>query len=86
MKRAFRTAAVGMLMAAFAGCSSKMNDVDKQILTDYSPEWTTMKDDREQRIYRVVNTIDTNFRQLNDDVDSVFLLDRPLRLNRIPVP
>ena len=89
MKRALRTTTLGMLIVAvgaFSGCSLKMNDLDQQILTDYSPEWSTMKHDREQRVYSTVNALDSNFRQFNDDVDSVFFLDRPLRLNRMPVP
>ena len=73
-------------MMVGGGCGLNMTKVDKQILTDYSPEWGTMLDSREQRVYRAVNSLDTDFRQFNDDLDSVLFLDRPMRLTRMPMP
>ena len=41
---------------------------------------------KEQRKNRTAYTFDVNLRQLNDDVDMIFLLDRPTYLTRSPMP
>ena len=76
----------GVVLICFAigGCSEPT--MVETLLNNMSPEFESIALSHEQRIIRHARAIDTNGRQLWDDLDNVFLLDRPLRLSPYPIP
>lgn len=68
----------GLLLGA---CSQ----ADK-VRANMSPELETIARTPEQRKNMVARSLDTNFRELNDDWDHIWLLDEPLHLSPYPIP
>ena len=93
-KRIKRVALLNGLLAitAFAiGCESTNGDHTQvstdSVHSDMSPELDTVALSQDQHDTQVTRAIDTNLRQIHDDIDSAFLLfDRPSRMTRYPVP
>ena len=87
MKRVFPVMAVFAAVAALAGgCDGPPKVTADRVRSDMSPELETIAMTRGQRMNNVARTMDTNLRELNDDWDRIFLLDRPLRTSRYPIP
>ncbi len=72
------------LLLSQGGCSHQITA--DSVRSNMSPEMETMAQTSEQRKNEVARAVDTNLRQLNNDWDSFWLLDRPLRLSMYPVP
>jgi len=85
MGRNLGTVVVGVVLV-FGGCSSDNGFTPKKARKNISPALEMMALTKEQRKNRTAYTFDVNLRQLNDDVDSILLLDRPTYLTRSPMP
>lgn len=83
-----RSLGIGLVAGAlvFGGCSSDQLFTSKHAKKNISPAMESMAQTKEQRKNRTAYTFDVNFRQLNDDVDSVLLLERPMQMHRAPMP
>ena len=84
---------LAMAVLAVVGCSSTTYGPDgRPIITaasvhgDMSPELDTIALSRGQSMNRIHRTIDTDLRQVPDDMTALWLLDRPSRMSRYPVP
>ena len=73
-------------MSVLGGCSSDEGFTSKTARKNLSPAMETLALSKEQRKNRSAYTTDVNLRQLNDDWDSILLLDRPMYLTRSPMP
>jgi len=73
--------AVGLFV--LSGCNKITGS---SVRRNMSPEKTTLARSREEHRNDVAKTLDTNARQITDDLDFLFLLDRPSRGSRYPVP
>ena len=81
--RVFGTVAVACLLMG-GGCSQKFTVATAR--RNMSPKLETMTATHEQRLNAYARTVDVNLRQLNDDIDELLLLDRPMLTTRTPVP
>ena len=72
------------LLTALGGCSNKVTV--KSIRKDPSPALDALARSKEQRKNDWTRIVDTNKRQIWDDIDYLLLLDRPSRSSRYPVP
>lgn len=83
-----RSLGIGLVagVLVFGGCSSDQLFTSKHAKKNISPAMELMAQTKEQRKNRTAYTFDVNFRQLNDDVDSVLLLERPMQMHRAPMP
>lgn len=75
----------GLLFLGSSGCGNK------EITASYarnnlSPELQSMAESKEQRKNRHARTFDTNLRQIPNDWDAIWLLERPVRLSVYPIP
>ena len=79
---------IALLASVFllGGCGSSDVFTSRDARKNISPAMETMAMAKEQRKNRTAYTFDVNLRQLNDDVDMIFLLDRPTYLTRSPMP
>lgn len=74
----------GGLLAA-AGCSK--NKIDGDWARDnLSPKSHTLARSSEQHKNDVARAIDLNMRQITDDIDYVFMLDRARRFSKYHIP
>lgn len=71
--------------AALLGCQSD-GITAKSVRKDMSPEMKSIALMHEQRKNVHARTKNTNKRQIWDDIDSILLLDRPVRLSEYPIP
>ncbi len=76
---------VMLLVGGAGGCASDRITA-KSVRKDMSPEMQSVALMREQRKNVHARTKDTTYRQIWDDLDHIFLLDRPSRLSEYPVP
>lgn len=67
-----------------AGCSGP--DASQQGHMEMSPGFETIALSHEQNAVRHARTLDTNSRQLVDDIDRILLIDRPMRMSIYPIP
>ncbi len=75
----------GLLLAAVGGCDNNKITASK-VRSDMSPELDSIAMTKEQRKNEHARTVDTDLRQVWDDLDMLLLLDRPVRLSRYPIP
>jgi len=74
-----------LLAVALVGCKS--NEITaKSVRSNMSPDLESIAEMREQRKNTHARTINTNWRQLWDDLDHILLLDHPVRLSEYPIP
>ena len=66
------------------GCTSDITV--RTMRSNMSPDMEGMAEDAQLRANRHAKTFDINLRQINDDIDRIFLLDRPMRLSPYPMP
>ena len=83
-----RVGAASLLVAGFAagGCTSLGGSQDAMIRANPTPELASLYQRRVDINNREAITIDENLRMANQDLARIFLLDRPSRLAREPVP
>ena len=87
MRSKNQTWILGAVIAASllaVGCT-KPSMIDT-VLLDMSPGFETIARSHEQRMIRQARTLDTNHRQLYDDIDRILLIYRPLRLSNYSIP
>lgn len=84
MIRVFGFIFVVSLMAI--GCNNYAMYELEAVLADMSPGFETVALSHDQRILRQARALNTNQRELNDDTDAVWFVDRPLRLSPHPIP
>ncbi len=78
-----------LLLAVLAGggCNTGGQPMTvQQVLSDMSPGFETVARSHHQRLIRQARAVDINTRQLVNDLDSIFLTYRPLRLTPYPIP
>ena len=89
MKSMIRTGmivAAGLMLASLAcGCSSDRVTA-AGVRSNMSPELESVAMTSEQRKNVHARAIDTTMRQIWDDLDTLLLIDRPIRLTRYPLP
>lgn len=85
MFKTIRLLALVSLALFFVGCKSQ-GITAKSARKDMSPELKSIADMAEQRKNAHARTINTNKRQIWDDIDHFLLLDKPSRLNEYPIP
>jgi hypothetical protein len=84
--------ALALLILVPPGCASKPaaraapTAWVKKVRSDPTPELESLSMTHEQRKNIHVYTVDTNMRQIWDDLDMILLLNRPLRFSRNPLP
>lgn len=83
-KRLFSLCAVALLAVSIVGCSNKIDG--PSVRRDMSPELRTTAATHDQQKNTQARAIDTTMRQIWDDLDKIFFLDRPSRLSRYPIP
>lgn len=67
------------------GCSSEVTAWD--VRSDPTPELESMAFTSEERHSIHARMLNTQFRQIPDDIDEILLLDRPVRFSpRYPIP
>lgn len=73
------------MVSLLGACSQEITAQD--LRNNPTPELQSMSLTTEQRNNRYARMIDTNFRQIPDDIDQILLLDRPVRFSpRHPIP
>ncbi len=77
--------AAGVLAVVFVGGCSNRITADS-VRSNMSPELETVAMTAEQRKNLHARVVDTDLRQIPDDIDTLFLLNRPVRMTRYPVP
>ncbi len=79
--------ATGLCAAAFSltGCISGEDSQHSQFLSNPTPVLDTYAEGRSDMNNRRSTVLDTNFRRLNHELETVFLLDRPRR-GGYPIP
>lgn len=75
-----------VLLTTAGGCKDNKKVTASDVRSHMSPELQSITYTREQRRNRVARTVDTDLRQVWDDIDRVLMLDRPLHLSRYPIP
>jgi hypothetical protein len=82
-----KLAVIGLIAALTlaGGCGSDQITA-KSVRKDMSPELMSLAHQREQRRNMYARTLDTNKRQIWDDLDRILLMNRPSRLSEYPVP
>lgn len=80
-------AAAGLCAISFTlvGCISGADERHAEFLSNPTPDLDTYAETRNEMDNRAATVLDTNFRRLNDDLDRVFFMDRPMR-GRYPIP
>jgi hypothetical protein len=79
-------AAAGAL-ALLSGCySNTAAGRDAKVRNNLTPELETLSQREIEVDNRQTLTIDENLRMANEDLNRMWLLDRPSRLNRIRIP
>ena len=86
MKILVRLGMVVIAASMFVGCQSNRQITRDGVRADMAPELETIASTQQQRKNMVARSLDTNFRQLNDDWDRFWLLDEPLHLSKYPIP
>lgn len=81
----FAVVVFAMVMLAGTGCS-RDRITASSVRRNMSPELASMAHQSQQRKNMHARTIDTDTRQIWDDLDSVLLLNRPSRMSIYPVP
>ena len=80
---ALLTLAMGL---ALGGCQSDGQITAASVRANPTPEMEGIAYTPEQRQNALMRTTNTNLRQIVDDFDSFFLLDKPLHLSQYPIP
>ena len=87
MPKCILTVSAAMLLAAGCFVIGGCNRVTPaSVRRDMSPEKDTLTRSKQEHANDIARTLDTNLRQVGDDLDYIFLLDRPMRGSRHPVP
>ena len=76
---------IGVSLAAM-GCNNHATHELETLFSDMSPGFETVALSHDQRVLRHARTFNTHQRQLNDDLDMIMLIDRPLRMSPYPIP
>lgn len=74
------------LLVGLGGCTSLGGSQDAMIRANPTPELASLYQRRVDINNREALSIDENLRMANQDLARMFLLDRPSRLAREPVP
>jgi len=79
--------AAGLCAMSFtlAGCITGADARHAEFLGNPTPDLDTYAETRNDMDNRAATVLDTNFRRLNDDLDRIFFMDRPMR-SRYPIP
>lgn len=78
---------VAAVLAAAGGCSSKPRKMTPEYVRGHlSPEMSGLARTKEDRKNEWARTSNTNLRQIPDDVDSILLMDRPVRMSPYVIP
>lgn len=85
MRRMCRVVSPLVLVVLVAGCSSVSRE-DADVRSELTPELTTLGQRGIDWDNRALIAVDTNLRSANNDLTRMWLLDRPSRLNREPMP
>jgi hypothetical protein len=72
-------------VAAIGGCTSVSRE-DSRVRDNLTPELSTLSERPREVDNRMLITMDTNAREINNDLLRMWLLDRPSRLTRQPMP
>lgn len=90
IKRTFQLMAAGLVLSLgmlATGCSSSQGRITaSDIRSNMTPELKTTAMTSEQHKTRVVRSVDHNLRQVWDDLDYIFLVDKPSHLTPYPIP
>ncbi len=84
LRRTLTALACAACVGLSAACSQDITS--NTIRKDPSPELDSLALSNEMRANRKAIVWDVNARQINDDWDHFWLEDRPVRLNRLPIP
>ena len=81
-------AALAFCLFASVGCESQSNNriTAEDVWNDMSPELKSMAMTEAQRKNKKYRIDDTNMRQIWNDLDTLMLMDRPVRMSKYPVP
>lgn len=82
--RGASVAVLGLGLFVAGGCSTDITG--QSVRANPSPEMESIAYTHEQRQNNLMRVNDTNWRQLVDDWDRLWLMDQPLHLNNIPIP
>lgn len=85
MRRMCRVVSPLVLVMLVAGCSSVSRE-DANVRAELTPELETLGQRSIDWDNRALIAVDTNLRSANNDLTRMWLLDRPSRLNREPMP
>jgi hypothetical protein len=83
VRRSISLVVLGLAALALGGCSSSQ---DSKVRNNLYPELTTLSQRPIEWDNSATLAVDTNLRAMNNDLTRLFLLDRPSRLTREPMP
>lgn len=90
MNKAFAWSLGAMVLGAsvvmLGGCSSSDDITANSVRADMSPEMESIAMTPEQRKNQFARVVDTDFRQIVDDWDRLWLVDKPSGMSRYPIP
>lgn len=78
-------AALVALALSASGCESPSKE-DADVRASVTPELRTLSERSIEVDNTMLLTLDTNARSINNDLRRIWLLDRPVRLTREPMP
>lgn len=86
MRKLTSLIAAGLFVAsaALVGCSNEITA--DSVRSNMTPELETIAMTREQRLNQNARAVNTTGRQIHDDWDRIWLIDRPLRLSEYTIP
>ncbi len=75
-------------LVALGGCSETSNGriTPSSVRANMSPEMEAIGETHQQRLNRYARVTDTNLRQIPDDWDTIWLMDKPMQMSRYPIP
>jgi hypothetical protein len=80
-------AALGLAAVVLGGCSSEPKSVSSSwVRSNLTPELQSVAHSAEQRKNMHARTYDTNLRQVWDDWDTFWMIDRPTQMSKYPIP
>ncbi len=78
-------------LVALGGCSETRSNGSERITarsvrSDMSPELESIGESHQSRMNRYARVNNTNARQIHDDWDTIWLMDKPSQMSRYPIP
>lgn len=85
MKRFLALSSAALVLFGLSACTS-VSPADAKVRENLTPELSTLSETPREVDNTMIHAMDTNARGINNDLRRMWLLDRPTRLTRQPMP